>query len=159
VRRWIDTMHDFHRLLLSSEVRDLTDEVARLFDDLDRHSNSARRVPIGHCTPALDVLETATDLEVVMDLPGTPPDGIRVLLKSGVLLVVGEKPSPYHGEQESSFHLVERGFGRFARAVRLQGSFDGGRARALVVNGELRVTVPRIIERRGQEILVPVTTA
>jgi HSP20 family protein len=155
-----DTMHDFHRLLLSSEVRDLTDEVARLFDDLERQSAGVRRAPMGHCTPALDVLETETDVEIVVDLPGTSPEDIRVLLKNGVLLVVGEKRSPYHpGAQESSFHLVERGFGRFARAIRLQGAFDGGRTRALAANGELRIIVPKITDRRGQEIRVPVTAA
>ena len=83
-----------------------------------------------------------------------------MLLKNGVLVVVGEKCSPYAGgHPDASFHLVERGFGRFARAVRLDGAFDGGQTSALVSGGELRVVVPKIDERRGQEILVPVATA
>ncbi len=40
-------MHDIHRLLLSSEVRDLTDEVSRLFEDLDRTLGASRRTPVG----------------------------------------------------------------------------------------------------------------
>jgi HSP20 family protein len=152
-------MHDFHRLLLSSEVRDLTDEVGRLFDELDR-TTGAKRVPTGHCTPALDVQETGEALEVVVDLPGVAADHVRLLIKNGVLVVVGEKPSPYPGSRgETSFHLVERGFGRFARAVRLAAAFDGGRAKATLRGGELRVTLPRLDERRGQEILVPIATA
>jgi HSP20 family protein len=153
-------MHDFHRILLSSEVRDLTDEVARLFDDLDRETGGPRRAPTGHCTPALDVQETAEALEVVMDLSGVSAGHIRVLLKNGVLVIVGEKPSPYQGGRgDTTFHLVERGFGRFARAVRLSGAFDGGRTRAVLQGGELRVILPRLDERRGREILVPVATA
>jgi HSP20 family protein len=153
-------MRDFHRLLLSSEVRELTEEVARLFDDLDRGRAAHAHLPVGHCTPALDVLETDQALEVVVDLPGVAPEGVRVLLKNGAVVIVGEKPSPYPGARGgSTFHLVERGFGRFARAVRLDGAFDGGQARALLRGGELRVVIPRIVERRGQEILVPVTTA
>ena len=152
-------MRDLHRIMLSSEVRDLTDEIGRLFEDLDRTAPD-RRQPSGHCTPALDVRETGEALEVVLDLPGVSADRIRVLLKAGVLLVVGEKCSPYAGgHPDASFHLVERGFGRFARAVRLEGAFDGGRTTATVGGGELRVLVPKIADRRGQEIHVPVAAA
>ena len=153
-------MHDFHRILLSSEVRDLTDEVARLFDELERSAGGARRVPNGHCTPALDVQETDAALEVVVDLPGVTADRVRVLLKNGVLVVAGEKPSPYAAERgDSTFHVVERGFGRFARAVSLVGAFDGGRTQATLQGGELRVLIPKLDERRGQEIHVPIATA
>ena len=152
-------MRDIQRIMLSSEIRDLTDEIGRLFEDLDRTAGD-RRQPSGHCTPALDVRETDQALEVILDLPGVAADRLRVLLKGGVLLVVGEKCSPYAGgHPDASFHLVERGFGRFARAVRLEGAFDGGQARAQVSGGELRVTVPRIADRRGQEILVPVAAS
>ncbi len=153
-------MHDFHRLLLSSEVRDLTDEVGRLFEELDRATGGPRRTPSGHCTPAIDVQERSDALEVVVDVPGVSAAHVRIMLKNGVLVIAGEKPSPYPGERgETSFHLVERGFGRFARAVRLSGAFDGGRARAILKGGELRVILPRLEERRGREIHVPIATA
>jgi HSP20 family protein len=153
-------MHDFHRILLSSEVRDLTDEVGRLFDDLERCAGATRRTPAGYSTPALDVQETVEALEVIVDLPGVGPENVRVLLKNSVLVVAGEKPSPYPAERgDATFHLVERGFGRFARAVRLDGAFDGGRARAILQGGELLVVIPKLDDRRGKEILVPITTA
>lgn len=153
-------MHDFHRILLSSEVRDLTDEVGRLFEDLERNSGAAGGAPAGLCTPVLDVQDTSEALEVVIDLPGVAAESVRVLLKNGMLVVAGEKASPYPAEHgDATFHLVERGFGRFARAVRLDGAFDGGRIRAILEGGELRVIVPRVDERRGQEIRVPIVGA
>jgi HSP20 family protein len=152
-------VRDFHRILLSSEVRELNDEVARLFEDLDR-TRPTPHAPHGHCSPPLDVLQTDAAVEVVVDLPGVAADRLRVLLKSGVLVLVGEKPSPYTPDRvDGTFHLVERGFGRFARAVRIEGAVDGGATRAVLDGGELRVTVPKIPERRGQEILVAVTTS
>ena len=57
------------------------------------------------------------------------------------------------------FHLAERSFGAFARAVRVTGAFDGGRARAVVANGVLRVVLPRIEDRRGQLRHIPVEVA
>jgi HSP20 family protein len=153
-------MHDLHRILLSSEVREFNDEVARLFEHLEHSAGAARLMATGHCTPVLDVQETTEALEVVVDLPGVTCDHVRALLKHNVLVVAGLKPSPYQAERhDTTFHVVERGFGRFARAVRLEGAFDCGRARAVVHAGELRVSIPRLAERRGQEILVPITTA
>jgi HSP20 family protein len=153
-------MHDLHRILLSSEVREFHDEVARLFENLESGAGAARVSVTGHCTPVLDVQETSAGIEVVVDLPGVSSEFARVLIKRDVLMVAGLKPSPYSADRcGASFHVVERGFGRFVRAVQLEGAFDGGRARAVLQSGELRVTIPRIADRRGQEILVPVTTA
>jgi HSP20 family protein len=153
-------MHDIQRILLSSEVRDLNVEVSRLFEDLDRTLGSSRRTPVGHCTPVLDVQETGDALEVVVDLPGVTPAGVRVLIKDAILVVVGEKPWPYpDGRGEATYHLVERSFGRFARAVKLEGAVDAGRARAILSDGELRVSIPKLDERRGKDILVPVAAA
>jgi HSP20 family protein len=153
-------MHDIHRILLSSEVRDFSEEVGRLFEDLDRAMGTPRRAPAGHCTPVLDVQETVDALEVVVDLPGVAPESVRVLIKNAVLVVAGEKPWPYPaGRGDATFHLVERSFGRFARAVQLDGAVDAGRARAILSGGELRVSIPKLDERRGRDILVPVAAA
>ena len=46
--------------------------------------------------------------------------------------------------------------GRFARAVRIQTAVDASRARATLAHGELRVAVPKLVERRGRETLVPI---
>ncbi len=153
-------MHDLHRILLSSEVREFHDEVARLFENLESGAGAAGLSVTGHCTPVLDVQETSLGLEVIVDLPGVSSEFVRALIKRDVLVVAGLKPSPYPAEGiGATFHVVERGFGRFVRAVHLEGAFDGGRARASLQSGELRVVIPRIAERRGQEILVPITTA
>jgi HSP20 family protein len=153
-------MHSLHHVLLSSEVRDFTEEVARLFEDLDRSTGACRRAPAGHCTPVLDVQEAVDALEVVVDLPGVTQEYVRVLIKNAVLVIVGEKPSPYpFARGDATFHLVERNFGRFARAVKLEGAVDAARARAVLSGGELRVSIPKLDERRGKEILVPVASA
>jgi HSP20 family protein len=152
-------MRDIQNLLLSSEVGDLAGDIARLFEDLDQNVRGPA-TPTGTCTPTLDVIETDTAVEIVVDLPGVSAREIRVLIKGGVVVIAGEKQSlgPVRGA-EASFHLVERGFGRFARAVRLSGAVDAGRSDATLENGELRVVIPKIEERRGREIHVPVRDA
>ena len=57
---------------------------------------------------------------------------------------------------QAAFHVAERVFGRFTRAVRLSGAFDVARADARLRDGELRLVLPRIEERRGREHRIPV---
>jgi len=148
-------MRELHRLLLTSESHELADEIARLFDDIAR--SLGRRVAAGETTPALDVVETDAAVEIHVDLPGVTAEAVRVLIKNGIVIIAGEKlPHDATQRSESSFHLVERGFGHFARAVRLTGAFDGGKARATLRTGELRIEIPKITERRGREIAVPI---
>ena len=136
---------------------DLAQDVQRLLDDLVKRRPDRRHVVAGECMPVVDVFETEKTVEIVLDLPGIAADAIRILFKAGVLLIVGEKERPDLTKRgPTSFHLVERDFGRFARAVRINAAVDASRARATLVNGELRIAVPKIVERRGREILVPI---
>lgn len=144
-------------MLVSTDVGDLGQEVRRLFEDLARRRADRRHAVSGECVPLLDVFETERTIEVVLDLPGVDVDGIRIMLKGGVLLVVGEKERPEPAQRgPASYHLVERDFGRFARAVRLHAAFDASAVRARLRDGELRIVLPKIVERRGREILVPI---
>jgi HSP20 family protein len=143
-------------VLLSGELGDLTEDVRRLFQELGSQS-VGRGTAAGDCVPALDVLETDESLQILMDLPGVPPNAVRVLIKGGVVLIAGEKWADSPGPGAGGYHLVERGSGRFARAVRVTGAFDGSRVRATLAGGELRVTLPKLTDRRGRGIEVPVT--
>ena len=144
--------------LIPSDLGDLTDDVRRLFRDIER--TTGRAAVAGQCTPAIDVLETDEMVEFIVDLPGVAPEQVRVILKGTVIVIAGEKaPEPRDASaQAGDFHLVERGFGRFARAVRVSVAFDGARARAVLASGELRVTLPKIHDRRGRAQSIAVTT-
>jgi len=151
-------MRQIDAMLPLAEVRDLGDEVRRLFDDLDRARPLDRRLLPSVFSPTLDARETADAVEVIVDLPGVALDDIRILIKGSVVLIAGAKMPPDPGERDqSSFHLVERDFGRFARAVRLTGAFHTAKAAATLANGELRVQVPKVEERRSHDFTVPVT--
>ena len=111
------------------------------------------------CSPSMDVFETATTVEVIADLAGVPADRIRVVFSEGVLVIAGQKLPCGCEHSDAAFHLAERSFGRFARVVRLSGAIDAGRARATLNAGELHVVIPRIEERRGAEIHIPITAS
>lgn len=145
------------RMLVSTDVGDLGHEVRRLFEDLARRRPDRRHMVSGECVPLLDVFETDRTIEIVLDVPGIQVDGLRIMIKSGVLVIAGEKERPDAGQRgPASFHLVERDFGRFARAVRIHAAFDASGVRARLREGELRVVLPKIQERRGKELLIPI---
>ena len=140
-----------------------------LVEQRDRESDDLRRVfawldqeglPVAgpaEFVPSMDVLETAATVEIIADLPGLRADALRVVFTRNMLVVAGQKLPPACEYKDAAFHLAERSFGRFARVFRLAGAFDAGRASATFQAGELHVVIPRIEERRGGEIRIPIT--
>jgi HSP20 family protein len=136
---------------------ELAEDARRLLTELDNGAPT-ESIALGNCRPPLDILEHPDALEIVMDIPGVPADALRVAVRGSTLLVVGRKP-PGPVEANARFHLAERNYGRFARAVRLAGAFDGSRGRATVSNGQLRITLPLLADRRGRIFGIPVESA
>ncbi len=141
-------------VVLPSEPTEFREELRRIFQELDRLTGDDSLN--GECAPALDVLETDEAVEITMDVPGVPLAAVRVVAKGSTILIAGHK-APRRARTDASFHLVERGYGRFARAVRLATACDTSRATATLANGELRITIPRMTERRGRPIRIEIS--
>jgi HSP20 family protein len=143
-------------LIPPTESTELADDIRQLFEELSRTLRQGQRAFSGECHPSLDVLENDTTIEVIADVAGVAPDAMRILFRGGVLVIAGEK-APYPTSDAQTFHLVEREFGRFARAVRLTGAFDIDATKATLHDGELRIVLPKLEERRGRPHRIPVS--
>jgi HSP20 family protein len=141
----------------SSESAELADDIRELFQDLASTLRHELRAFSGEYHPSLDVRETDAAVEVIVDVAGVPMEALRVLIREGVLIVAGEK-APLPGTTEQTYHLVEREFGRFARAVRLTGAFEVSRSHAHLAYGELTIVLPKMADRRGQAHRIQVTS-
>jgi HSP20 family protein len=142
-------------MLSFPEAAELADEVRRLFEDLPHAHDAA---PGGLYAPPMDVVEREDSLEVVMDLAGVAVEDVRVLFKNNTLVIAGCKwPAGGAPARATAFHLVERSFGRFARALRVAATLDLAGARATMSEGELRVRLPKI--NGGQEFAIPIEKA
>ena len=130
------------------ERRELPAELLRLLD----------ASPVAaECTPPLDIIETDAAIEAILDIPGVPQDAVEIVFSGNVLLVTGRKLPGACEHRDAAFHIAERSFGRFARAIGVDGAFDAGRAAATLSDGELRIVLPRLAERRGEQIRIPIT--
>jgi len=142
-------------IALPSDNSEFAPELHRLLVDVNRATGISTLT--GECSPPVDVYETDEVVELVMDLPGLDAQLVRVAAKEQTILIAGEK-RPRRASGEASFRLVERGYGRFARATRISGACDTTRARATLSNGELRVRIPKITDRRGGATAIPIST-
>ena len=139
------------------DALEVAEDARRLLIELDRDVPGVARLT-AECRPSIDVLETASAIEIVVDVPGVPAESMRVAVRRNTLLVVGAKAAPPI-ETDARYHLAERSYGRFARAVRFPGAIDATRARATASAGELHVVLPRLEDRRGSVLTIPVERA
>ena len=133
------------------EDHDAIRRFIRLLDDAERTGEA-------ECAPPVDVVEHPDRVEITIDVPGVPRAALRVVFARGTLVIAGRK-LPHVCSDSVAFHLAERRFGRFVRAVSVSGALDAGRGTASLNAGELRVVLPRIEERRGRDIHIDVTGA
>jgi HSP20 family protein len=92
--------------------------------------------------PELDVRENTNAVVVEVELPGVEEKDISVTLTNGVLTIKGEKKQEKE-EKGQNYHLTERNFGSFERAIRLPETIDEGKVEAKFDKGVLKVTAAK----------------
>ena len=131
----------------------LQQEVNQLFERLADFD----RVPPTEAEwlPAVDVYECRGRLLVVIEIPGVPPEALRVTVRDRQLTIAGERREK-RPPAVAGYLCLERPQGRFTRTVLLDVPVDVRQAEARVANGILTVSVPTVKDRRGRETVIPV---
>jgi HSP20 family protein len=99
----------------------------------------------GRALPSTDVEETDKAIEVSMELPGLEEKDVEVTLTGGELVVRGEKKAETE-KKKKGYHLSERTFGSFYRAIPLPSGIDESKVEAKFKKGVLTVTLPKTAE-------------
>jgi HSP20 family protein len=101
-------------------MRDPFAALRRQIDDLS--SSFGREWPlstqIGAGAPAVNVAETDKAIEISAELPGVDEKDIKVQIEGQQVIVSGEKKRE-HEVKEKNWHVIERSYGSFRRAVTL----------------------------------------
>ena len=90
-----------------------------------------------------EVVETDKEIVVCVEVPGMEKDDCEITVEGNTLILKGEK----HFERETgegTFHLMERAYGNFERAIPLPQNVDGNAAEASYKNGVLSVRLPKV---------------
>ncbi len=91
---------------------------------------------------AAEVVLGDDEVEVEMEIPGMDANDFDIQIVDDVLVVRGEK-RVQRERKRGEFHVMERAYGRFERALRLPAAVDEGRAEASYTRGVLRLRIPR----------------
>ncbi len=125
----------------------------------DWHGMLARR-PGGVWTPPTDVYETATDLMVKIEMPGTTEDQIEIVLYQDCLVVTGERREKADDEPARTvIHQMDIWYGQYQVHVPLLVSIDHDRVEADYRNGMIYITLPKLPEMTPEATRVPVSTS
>ena len=141
------------------EVQRLRDRVGRLYAALCEATEAENPLVSGTWAPPVDLCETETMISIRVELPGVAADQIKIGLTNTKLRIWGEKKRRPNRRRIISYHCSERSFGKFGRIVPLRWTFSVREAAAHLCNGVLHIQLPKIEDRRGEEVLIEVKDA
>lgn len=76
-------------------------------------------------SPSMDVIENDKGYLISAELPGMRKEDISVMLENDVVTVRGERKAAYGtGDERETWHVSERNFGAFERAIPLPKDVD-----------------------------------
>ena len=141
------------------EVQRLRDRVGRLYAALQEATEAESPLASGTWAPPVDLCETEQEISIRVELPGVTADQINIGLTNTKLRIWGEKKRRPNRRRIISYLCSERSFGKFGRIVPLRWTVCIRTATAELNNGMLHIRLPKIEDRRGEEVLVKVTDA
>jgi HSP20 family protein len=133
--------------LLQREIGQLFERLAEI-EHVDRPGR-------GEWAPSLDVYELKGALVITAEVPGLTEDSLKVVGREREIVFSGERRERRPGGV-CSFLCVERPQGRFERTVAFDVAVDLKQAHAELKDGVLTLTLPRLRDRRGREVEIPV---
>ena len=102
--------------------------------------------------PALNVWEDGDKLIAEAEVPGLRLEEIELLALGTELTIKGRRPDVR--EANMAMHRQERGAFRFERAYELPDKVDADKAQAVMKNGVLTLTLPKVPEAQPKQIAV-----
>jgi len=105
--------------------------------------------------PTADVVETADDIIIRVELPGMTEKDIKVEMENGVLTIRGERKLERE-KTEKGYRHIERSYGKFVRTFTLPLNVDFNKITAAYNNGLLELFIPKKEEAKPRAIHVEV---
>ena len=102
--------------------------------------------------PAVDIFETERELTLLADLPGVKTKDLKIDLKDNVLTLTADE-TPLEGPQEKDV-VREYRSGTYYRQFSLSDTIDQSKIEAVMREGVLRLTLPKVEAATPRKIAV-----
>ncbi|MGO8763885.1 MAG: Hsp20/alpha crystallin family protein [Limisphaerales bacterium] len=109
----------------------------------------------GHWVPNTDVYVAGASLVVKIELPGMKSDNLEITVEGNRLRVAGNRPDCCR-PPNCSFLVMEISYGPFESVLELPPGYDLSQAKAVYVNGFLRIEVPQTLRSHEKATKVPI---
>jgi HSP20 family protein len=140
---------EFFRMNPFSLMRRMTEELDRALTESTGREQGERT-----WSPAVDVTQREGNYMIRAEVPGVPPDAIKLEVMDDMIVIQGERKAE-HEETRGGIHVTERRYGSFYRAIPLPEGAKPDEARARYENGVLEITVPTE-EQRSKPREIPI---
>lgn len=124
-------------------------------DPMDLEKWFFGEAPMRAMAPAVDVYEKDGAVVVEAPIPGFDPEKVNIQFEDGVLMISGESEKRKEVD-DKNYYRKEVRTGRFSRSVALPVAVDSERAEAEYHNGVLKITVPKMEEKKAKSIKINV---
>lgn len=134
------------------EITRLHAELNRLFSSVieNQHSSAAT------WDPSTDVLQSETQITVILEVPGMEAGDLSLGFQSGNLHVRGHKRHDGRPRRPARFLCMERFFGEFVKIIPLPAAINAREAKATLEDGVLTICLPRVPDQRRRLVEIPV---
>ena len=137
-----------------SAMRQLQNEMSRVFDNAVAGAEDGSNVVTSRWTPAVDIREDAERFVIAADVPGVDPEDIELTMENGVLTIKGERTLEAKDEGDNGYRRVERVCGSFYRRFTLPDTADAEAISANGRHGVLEVVIPKRAALQPKRIAV-----
>jgi HSP20 family protein len=110
----------------------------------------------GRWVPNTDVYSTDTGIVVKVELPGMKSENLEISVEENRLRISGTRPDCCRPPQ-CTFLVMEISYGPFESVIELPPGHDLSRAKAVYVNGFLRIDVPAAQHSLSKTTNVPIS--
>jgi HSP20 family protein len=129
-----------------------------LYRDIDRLFDEFARSPLAgqaqvNLVPSIDVSEADNEIVISAEMPGLERGDIEISIEDDVLTIRGEKKVEQE-KDDKNYHVSERVYGVFYRALQLPPGVDTSKIQATMSNGVLKVAIPKPAKAEPQKIEV-----
>lgn len=129
----------------AASFRSLQDEMERLFHAFslpELHWPTGSNQAGDALGLRIDVSESDTAILISAELPGVKEEDLEVALENDLLRISAVK-STEDTQEDKTWHVTERSYGKLERAVRVPRGIDPDSIKAVHKNGVLNIEIPK----------------
>src|SRR5712671_3777034 len=125
-------------------------EIDRLFSEFAQGIGPSG---VQSIVPSIEISETDKTIEVSAEMPGLERKDVDISIEDDTLTIRGEKKvETKKDDKDKNYHITERSYGMFYRALQLPPGVEPSKVQATMSNGVLKVTIPKPAHSQAKKI-------